>query len=66
MAKAKKELPAEPIAEETVHEKSEFTINDTVLLENIFSIRFVDEAGNIYRLDGIPGKARGDYRLVRA
>jgi len=64
MAKARSAPKAEVIAPEPEPEiQEEVTINNTVLLENIFEIRFVDTDGRLYRLDGIPGHARGDYRL---
>ena len=67
MAKAKTAINAEVIAPEPEPEiQEEVTINNTVLLENIFEIRFVDTDGRLYRLDGIPGHARGDYRLYPA
>lgn len=65
MAKARSAPKAEVIAPEPEIQE-EVTINNTVLLENIFEIRFVDTDGRLYRLDGIPGHARGDYRLYPA
>lgn len=67
MVRAKKELPVEstPVVEPEPA-KEEPTLNDTILLENIFELRFVDQNGIFYKLDGIPGRARGDYRLVNA
>lgn len=67
MVRAKKELPVEstPVVEPEPA-KEEPTLNDTILLENIFELRFVDQNGIFYKLDGIPGRARGDYRLVYA
>ncbi len=68
MARAKKELPADdPVAEEeSAPTKDDYTINDTVLLEKIPELRFVDKNGLVYRLDVVPWVANGDYRLVRA
>lgn len=73
MAKAKTAIKEQVIAPASVPEpkpeieiQEEVTIDNTVLLENIFVIRFVDTDGRLYRLDGIPGHARGDYRLYPA
>lgn len=46
--------------------KDDYTINDTILLEKIPELRFVDKNGLVYRLDVVPWVANGDYRLVRA
>ena len=67
MARAKQVLPAETpdvALQEPV--KEDYTINDTILLEKIHTLRFVDPDGNLYRLEQPYFGVSGDYRLVRA
>ena len=48
-----------------VQEKEEEVImlDQVFPVENILKVRFVDKDGNLFRLDEMPGHARGDYRL---
>jgi len=67
MARAKQELPAEVpdvALQEPVQE--DYSLNDTILLEKIHDLRFVDDDGNLYRLEQPYFGVSGEYRLVRA